>query len=345
MFDEGGAGGQVRVAGRLAQGEHRGHAGVRTVEDLGPFGAGAGAEPLGDEGAQFVPAGQVAPVGGRVRDAEEFGELGVEPLLQRPDRHVRAVGGLVRAVEGAPAVQEVGAAPVLPATGLQHALDHHGEVCGAVDDRRVDDLSAAAGRPGAVEGGEDADDEVERAARVVAEQVGGDGGRFVRLADHGERAGDGDVGDVVPGPFRERAVLAPAGHPPVDELRIAGEAGVRAHAEAFGDPGPVPLDQHVGALDEVQDGVRAGRVLEVDEDGALVAVGEVACRIDAETGPARPVDPHHVGAEIGQEHRGERAGPDARQLDHTHPGQRAVWPVRAVPCRCHRAPSGMTQLM
>ena len=123
--------------------------------------------------------GRVLAGRGLVLDAEQVDELGVELRLQGADRHVPAVGGLVRAVEGAAAVEEVGAAAVLPAAGGEHAVDHRGEVGGAVDDGRVHDL-AGAGRAGVVEGGEDADDEVERAARVVAEQVGGGGRRAVR---------------------------------------------------------------------------------------------------------------------------------------------------------------------
>lgn len=116
----------------------------------------------------------------------------------------------------------------------------------------------------------------------------------------------------MPGALGQRSLLAPAGHPAVDELRIAGQAGVGAHAEAFRDAGAVALDEDVGAFDEVQDGGRAFGGLEVDEHRALVAVGEVAGRIDAEDcGAAGAVDPHHVGAQVGQEHRGERAGADA----------------------------------
>ena len=58
-----------------------------------------------------------------------------------------------------------------------------------------------------------------------------------------------------------------------------------------------------------------------------------------EAGAAGAVHAHHVGAEVGEEHGGERARPDARQLDHAHPGE------RAGSCRCHQAPSTVTQLM
>lgn len=194
---------------------------------------------------------------------------------------------------------------------------------GAVHDGGVDDLPLTVGA-GVLEGGEDADDEVERAARVVADQVGGDHGRLVRLADHGQGAGEREVGDVVSGALGERPVLAPAGHPAVDELRIAGEAGLGPDAEAFGDAGAVALDQDVRAFDEVQDAGRTLVALEVQENGALVAVGEVGRGIDAEPRATGPVDAYDVRPEVRQQHRGERSGPDARQLDDTDTGQRTV---------------------
>lgn len=122
----------------------------------------------------------------------------------------------------------------------------------------------------------------------------------------------------------ERPVLAPAGHPPVDELRIAGEAGLRSDAEAFGDAGAVALDEDVGAFDEVQNAGRSLVALEVQDDGALVAVGEVVRGIDAEPRAAGPVDTDDVGPEVRQQHRGERSGADARQLDDPDTGQRTV---------------------
>lgn len=209
----------------------------------------------------------------------------------------------------------------------------------AVDDRRVHDLAPAAGGAGVLEGGEHTDDEIERAARVVPDEIGRDGGRLAGLADHGEGAGERDVGDVVTGPLGQRSVLAPAGHPPVHEPRIAGQRGVGPDAEAFGDARPVALDQDVGALDQIEHPGGSALGLEVDEHGALVAVGEVVRGVDAQPRAAGPVDPDDIGAEVGKEHRGERTGSDAGQFDHPHPCQRAVL------CRCHQAPSGMTQLM
>lgn len=195
---------------------------------------------------------------------------------------------------------------------------------GAVDDRGVDHL-ARAGGAGVVEGREQADGEVEGAAGVVAEQVGGDAGRPAGCAaDRVEDAGRGDVADVVARAVGEGAVLAPAGHPAVDEGGVAGQAGVGADAEPFGDAGAVALDEQVGPFDEVEHGAGAAGGLEVDEDGPLVAVGEVECGCGAERRRAGAVDPDDVGAEVGEEHGGERAGADPGEFDHAHAGQRAL---------------------
>lgn len=54
----------------------------------------------------------------------------------------------------------------------------------AVDDGGIHDLAPAVFGTGVLEGGEDADDEVEGAAGVVTDEVGGNGGRAVGRADH-----------------------------------------------------------------------------------------------------------------------------------------------------------------
>ena len=81
-----------------------------------------------------------------------------------------------------------------------------------------------------------------------------------------ERAGERDVVDVVAGRVRERAVLAPAGHPPVDQPRVAGEALVGTEPEPLGDAGPEALDERVGLLDQPQHALDAVGVLQVDAD-------------------------------------------------------------------------------
>ena len=115
-----------------------------------------------------------------------------------------------------------------------------------------------------------------------------------------------------------RAVLAPPGHPPEHQLRVAGEALVGPDAEALHHARPEPLDQRVGALDEVEQRGDAVGVLEVDGDVAPAAAarrrraGVVGRRAAHRLGA---VDADDVGAHVGEQHRGERAGPDAGDLD------------------------------
>ena len=45
----------------------------------------------------------------------------------------------------------------------------------------------------------------------------------------------------------EGAILAPSGHPPVDQRRVLGQTRSRPDAEALGHPRPEALDQRVGA--------------------------------------------------------------------------------------------------
>ncbi len=144
----------------------------------------------------------------------------------------------------------------------------------AVDDGGVDDLAAAA-RAGLEQRGEHADDEVERAAAEVADEVDRHLGWSAGPADGVQGAGDGDVADVVTGRLRERAVLAPAGHPAVDEPRVAGETVVGAEAEPLGDAGAVALEEDVGLLDEGERGREPVGVLEVEDDGGATAAQQV----------------------------------------------------------------------
>ena len=80
-----------------------------------------------------------------------------------------------------------------------------------------------------------------------------------------------EVVDVVAGPRCQRPVLAPAGHPAVDQPGVAGVAVVRTDPEALGDTGPEPLEQNVGALDQAEHVGSPSRVLEVDDDAAAPA--------------------------------------------------------------------------
>ena len=76
----------------------------------------------------------------------------------------------------------------------------------------------------------------------------------------------------------QRAILAPAGHPPVDQRRVLGETRSRPDAEALGHPRPESFDQRIGALHQSKHDLRPLLVLEVDLDRALAATQEVVSR-------------------------------------------------------------------
>src|SRR5205823_10710058 len=117
-----------------------------------------------------------------------------------------------------------------------------------------------------------------------------------------------------------RAVLAPAGHAPVHEARIACPADVGPESEPFGDTRAVALDEHVGALDEAEHGLDPVAALEIDGDRTPAPAEQIARRrhIVSLRNSNRPIDAHDIGAEIGQHHGGKRTGTDSGELDDTY---------------------------
>ena len=119
----------------------------------------------------------------------------------------------------------------------------------------------------------------------------------------------------------------------VDQARIERAHGRFAEAQPIHHLRPEILHQHVGAGDQLAQDVDALGLLEVDRQRALAAVGryeqggELAGRIDRLAAAARDVaarrlDLDHVGALVGQEHRGERPRHHAGEVDDPHPRQR-----------------------
>ena len=160
----------------------------------------------------------------------------------------------------------------------------------------------------------------------------------------------------------QRAVLAPAGHPAVDEPGIAGQADVGPEPEPLGHPGAEALHQAVGAVDQVEDEGDPVGVLEVDRHRPATAVHQVPVRLLVRRvgGPLRPVDADDVGTGVGQHHAGEGAGPDPGQLDDPDALERAAhrdrlavadprrclscagwWPFRPPGVKCTPGPAGM----
>src|SRR5205814_988212 len=72
--------------------------------------------------------------------------------------------------------------------------------------------------------------------------------------------------DVVAGGLGHWSFLPPAGHPPVDEARVARHADVRAEPEPLHHARPEPLDQRVCFLDKLEGELDRVGLLEVEGD-------------------------------------------------------------------------------
>ncbi len=115
--------------------------------------------------------------------------------------------------------------------------------------------------------------------------------------------------------------LAPAGHPPIDQLGTALQRHLRPQTQALHDPGAEALEDRVSAFHELQTSFDGRGVLEVQGHGAPAAGGDIG-------GTSAPlslaVDAHHIRAQVRQQHAAERSRPDARELHDLQPCQRSL---------------------
>jgi hypothetical protein len=163
----------------------------------------------------------------------------------------------------------------------------------------------------------------------VAHEVGD---RHVGVLLHADVAGEALDDRVVDAPVAIRARVAVAADRDGDQLRIALAQLRLAEAEALGRAGPPVLHEHVGAIHEREQGLAAARLLEVEHDAALAAVRvHVEARAPAApvgADPHRVADPrrldlHHLGALIREDHAGEGARQDLRDVDDANACERS----------------------
>ncbi|ALE78229.1 hypothetical protein WY02_07050 [Pseudonocardia sp. AL041005-10] len=164
----------------------------------------------------------------------------------------------------------------------------------------------------------------------------------VGLPGHAHQPARGLRHDVEPRPRRGRTVDTPARRRGVHQLRTALGQGCVAEPEPLHRARTEVLHDHVGAVDQRQERGAAPLVLEVEDDGLLVAVEpqergalavEERARRPGRVAGARWLDLDHPGSEVGELHRRERRGHEGPHLQHEHSGQ---WWVGL-----HRQPSGV----
>ena len=234
------------------------------------------------------------------------------------------ISGLVGIVEGTTGVEQVRAPPIAPETRCQEAEERGGQHRGAVDHRGIDH-PALPGPAALDECREYAAQEEHGAAAIVTDKIERRNRIFVRASDGVKDAGIGEVGQVVAGTRCKGAVLAEAGHTPVDEARIARLHRLRPRSEAFHDAGPVTLDQDIGLAGEPQQDLAPLGLLEVDlHDIAAVPV-EIVFRgdIDQRRAAGHPLDAQDARAHLRQHQPCQRNGTDAGHLYDLEAGKRS----------------------
>src|SRR5208282_2242050 len=149
--------------------------------------------------------------------------------------------GLVDIVIVGARIEHVRASLVGPEAGPMHPVDGGHQGRGAVDHGGVDYLPLTRFLR-LEQAGHDAEGEVERAAAEVANQIERGDGRLTAAANRVQCARQRDVVDVVAGGRGEWTFLTPAGHPAVNQTRIAAETDVRSDAQPLHHAGTKALD-------------------------------------------------------------------------------------------------------
>jgi hypothetical protein len=167
-----------------------------------------------------------------------------------------------------------------------------------------------------------------------------------RLAGHRQRAREGLDDQVDAGAAPVRPGLAEAGHRRIDKARIDGAQRIRAQSQLVQRARPVGFQEHVRLRGELEhDGARRV-LLEVEHEAPLVAVerreAHALAVAQGRRGAAhvarRRLDLDHVGAHVGEQRPGERAGNEVGKLDHPYPFERLRHCVSLGPLvACHYA--------
>src|SRR5580658_3175605 len=170
----------------------------------------------------------------------------------------------------------------------------------SVADGGVDDLSLP-GLAGAENRRDDAESEIDGAG-IIADEIERRARRRARAADRMKGAADGDVIEIVARRLGERPLLAPPGHAPVNEARIAGEKRPRAETEPFHHARSKAFNERVRLVDETQRRLDALLPLEVERERFSAAQQEVVARRfrHAEAARLPAIDANHLRSEFRQ---------------------------------------------
>src|SRR5688572_25933780 len=163
-----------------------------------------------------------------------------------------------------------------------------------------------------------------------------------------QRAGDSEIAEVMPGPRRKWAFLSPAGHPAIDQSRIGGERICGAKPETFHYTWSITLEQDIGTTNNLQSTRGIFRLPQVKDKLGAAPFGD---GIDCERRRGWPLDPQHIGTQIGKHHGAMRSWTHCREFHASQPGKRTApaWllhrpvpPVRLACLKNVEMPAGTT---
>jgi hypothetical protein len=165
-----------------------------------------------------------------------------------------------------------------------------------------------------------------QAAAGAGELDAGDHGRTILFAQQIEDSRQAKQVDVVRGTIPVRSILSEAGQRTVDEPRMDLLQCVIAQTDPFHASRTKGVDQNVGFRKHRQKDIAAGRILQVQGHGTLVAVDDMEItsqcfhqggHLAESVRPPRIFDLHDIGAEVCQHLAAERSGKKRGQVEHT----------------------------
>ena len=275
--------------------------------------------------------GHPAFVGGRI-GALSWGARGARPSHERalswgargarPSHERTAVAGVAAVRRRAVVGQAIAARAVGMAAGEIAQQAGPGQIHAHLELGQVDALAAAVAAA-RFEGGQNGHRAVQAGAVVVVGKADADvlaSGHARQVGEAGQRVDGRRVGHEL----RPRAAVAHAGHLHVDGLRVVRAHVVEADAPALEHANREVVDHHIrGDAQPLAQGA-ALRARHVQRQRPLVAVPHRV--VDAvrrvRPGAGGGVHLHHVGAEIGQDARGEGAGQHVGEVEDAQTGQR-----------------------
>ena len=239
----------LRVQGRLGRRQHGRDAGIAVLEHRRPMRQRLFADQRRHPLAQRRPLARIVLRRDR-RQAQALHQFAVEGRLDGAQRQPAPIGAFEAVVEMRAVQEEVAFGVLVPSAARAQRLDQRPHVADAVDDRGVHHL-APTGATRLPECAHQPEQHRQRTATDVAQQGGRQRRRLPRPPRERHQPAERHVVDVMASGACERAGLAPAGQPRVDQPRMRRQQRVGTQPQPLHHAGPEALDQRIGLRDQL----------------------------------------------------------------------------------------------